>query len=167
MTKERLKLKYVPLAIFILLMIPIITLVVLFNASLSKEPTQEISTDEEVIESTIPVINTSIKPVAPFTDQSVKVGKTYYDYLGEEEKQINSIIKHDNTYIQNTGIDYVSKDTFDVVAILDGIVEKITEDDTTGKSIEIKHSDNSISIYSSLSEILVKKGEQVEKGQRG
>ena len=37
MTKERLKLRYVPLTIFILVMIPIITLVVLFNASLKEK----------------------------------------------------------------------------------------------------------------------------------
>ena len=55
---------------------------------------------------------------------------------------------------------------FDVVAILDGTVEKIVEDDSTGKTIEIKHSDNSISIYGSLSEIIVKKGDTVNQGQQ-
>ena len=166
MTKERLKFKYVPLAVFILMMIPIITLVVLFNASLKEEPVLEDNSSEEVVNETIPVINTTIKPIAPYTDQNVKIGKTYYDYLAEEAAQEKAIIKHDNTYIQNTGIDYINNDTFDVVAILDGTVEKITEDDSTGKTIEIKHKDNSISIYGSLSEILVKKGDSVSQGQQ-
>lgn len=166
MTKERLKLRYVPLTIFILVMIPIITLVVLFNASLKEKPEVDISKDNEIIESTLPVINTTIKPVVPYTDQTVKIGKTYYDYLAEEASQENAIIKHDNTYIQNTGIDYVGNNIFDVVAILDGTVEKIVEDDSTGKTIEIKHSDNSISIYGSLSEIIVKKGDTVNQGQQ-
>ena len=163
MTKERLKLRYVPLTIFILVMIPIITLVVLFNASLKEKTDVDISKDNEIIESTLPVINTTIKPIVPYTDQTVKIGKTYYDYLAEEASQENAIIKHDNTYIQNTGIDYVGNNIFDVVAILDGTVEKIVEDDSTGKTIEIKHSDNSISIYGSLSEIIVKKGDELDK----
>ena len=166
MTKERLKLRYVPLTIFILVMIPIITLVVLFNASLKEKTDVDISKDNEIIESTLPVINTTIKPIVPYTDQTVKIGKTYYDYLAEEASQENAIIKHDNTYIQNTGIDYVGNNIFDVVAILDGTVEKIVEDDSTGKTIEIKHSDNSISIYGSLSEIIVKKGDTVNQGQQ-
>ncbi len=166
MTKERLKLRYVPLTIFILVMIPIITLVVLFNASLKEKTDVDISKDNEIIESTLPVINTTIKPIVPYTDQTVKIGKTYYDYLAEEASQENAIIKHDNTYIQNTGIDYVGNNIFDVVAILDGTVEKIVEDDSTGKTIEIKHGDNSISIYGSLSEIIVKKGDTVNQGQQ-
>ena len=147
-------------------MIPIITLVVLFNASLKEKTDVDISKDNEIIESTLPVINTTIKPIVPYTDQTVKIGKTYYDYLAEEASQENAIIKHDNTYIQNTGIDYVGNNIFDVVAILDGTVEKIVEDDSTGKTIEIKHSDNSISIYGSLSEIIVKKGDTVNQGQQ-
>ena len=166
MTKERLKLRYVPLTIFILVMIPIITLVVLFNASLKEKTDVDISKDNEIIESTLPVINTTIKPIVPYTDQTVKIGKTYYDYLAEEASQENAIIKHDNTYIQNTGIDYVGNNIFDVVAILDDNDEKIVEDDSTGKTIEIKHSDNSISIYGSLSEIIVKKGDTVNQGQQ-
>ena len=79
MTKERLKLRYVPLTIFILVMIPIITLVVLFNASLKEKTDVDISKDNEIIESTLPVINTTIKPIVPYTDQTVKIGKTYYD----------------------------------------------------------------------------------------
>ena len=50
MTKERLKLRYVPLTIFILVMIPIITLVVLFNASLKEKTDVDISKDNEIIE---------------------------------------------------------------------------------------------------------------------
>ena len=164
MKKERLKFKYVPLTIFILMLIPVITLVVLFNASLKEKPVLE-EPEEEVVESTMPVINTTIKPISPYTDQNVKIGKTYYDYLAESATQEKAIIKHDNTYIQNTGIDYINENTFDVVAILDGTVEKVTEDDTAGKTIEIKHSDNSISIYGSLSEITVKKGDTVNQGQ--
>ena len=166
MKREKLKLKYVPLTIFILVMIPIVTLAVLFSIGLKETPVVEDNLDQEISESTLPVINTTIKPIAPYTDQKVKIIKNYYDYLAEAKDQENAIIEHDNTYIQNTGIDYTGEDIFDVVAILDGVVEKVNEDDTTGKTIEIKHEDNSISIYGSLSEVLVKKGDSVSQGQQ-
>ena len=164
MTKERLRLKHVPFIIFVLLMIPVLTIAMLFNMSMKESPIDDEFVEE--VDDTLPVINTTVKPINPYTDQKVKVGKTYYDYKGEEESQINSIIKHDNTYIQNTGIDFVGEDVFDVVAILDGTVEKVNTDDTLGKVIEIKHNDGNISVYQSLSEVLVKKGDIVNQGQQ-
>ena len=164
MTKEKLRLKHVPFLIFTLLMIPVLTIALLFNMSM-EEPVVEDNNFEEV-EDTLPVINTTVKPINPYTDQKVKVGKTYYDYKAEEQSQLNSIIKHDNTYIQNTGMDFVGEDIFDVVSILDGTVEKVSDDDTLGKVIEIKHNDGNISVYQSLSEVYVKKGDMVNQGQQ-
>jgi murein DD-endopeptidase MepM/ murein hydrolase activator NlpD len=166
MKEEKLKLKRIPLLI-ILLMIPVFTILAIANMNLSENPVvEDISEEEVVVKPTLPVINETIKPIAPYTDQTVKIGKNYYDYQGEETLQENSIIQHDNTYVQNTGIDYVSDNVFDVIAILDGTVEKVVEDDSTGKLIEIKHSDNTISIYNSLSEVSVKKGDKVNQGQQ-
>ena len=166
MTKERLKFKYVPLLILFLLAIPIFTIALLFNLSMDDTKVEDEYVSEDTVDSTLPVINETIKPIHPYTDQSVKVGKSYYDYQADESSQLNSIIKHDDTYIQNSGIDFVSDKTFDVVAILNGTVEKIKEDDSVGKTIEIKHDDGSISIYQSLSEVLVKKGDVVNQGQQ-
>lgn len=166
MTKERLRLKHVPFIIFTLLMIPVLTIAMLFNMSMKESPVDSEFVEEEVADDTLPVINTTVKPINPYTDQKVKVGKTYYDYQAEEAAQINSIIKHDDTYIQNTGMDFVGEDIFDVVAILDGTVEKVNEDESLGKIIEIKHNDGNISVYQSLSEVNVKKGDIVSQGQQ-
>ena len=103
--------------------------------------------------------------INPYTDKNVKIGKTYYDYKGEEKNQENSITVHDNTYMQNTGIDFISDQIFDVVSVQDGTVINVKEDNLLGKVVEIKHESGLISSYQSLSEISVKKGETITQGQ--
>lgn len=112
-----------------------------------------------------PVIAEATKIINPYTDASVKIGKYYYDYKSDSEKQKKSIIYHDNTYIQNSGIDFISENTFDVVAVLEGTIVNVKEDETLGKIVEIKHDNDYITIYQSLSEINVKKGDIVSQGQ--
>ena len=70
----------------------------------------------------------------------------------------------ENTYLPSTGIDYQADYNFDVVSILDGVVITVKEDQTLGKLVEIKHKNNIISTYQSLSEILVKEGDEVKQG---
>jgi stage II sporulation protein Q len=122
-------------------------------------------TMDEVIESDLPVISNTTTVINPYTDQAVTIKKGYYDYKGNEEDQVSSIIKHDNTYIQNTGIDYVSDNTFDVVSILNGKVINVREDEELGKIVEIEHDNKMVSIYQSLSEVDVKQDDQVNQGQ--
>ena len=70
----------------------------------------------------------------------------------------------ENTYLQNTGVIYGCNDTFDVVSILDGTVIDVKEDNLLGKIVEVKHSNDMISIYQSLSEVLVKKDDIIKQG---
>lgn len=118
-----------------------------------------------ILDNEIAVINTTTKVINPYTDQSVTIGKYFYDYKGEATSQERSIIYHDDTYIQNSGIDFVSENTFDVLAVLEGTVTDVKEDETLGKIVEIKHDNEYISIYQSLSEVSVKKGDTVTQGQ--
>ena len=67
--------------------------------------------------------------------------------------------------MQNSGTDFVGEKVFDVVAVLDGSVTDVKEDETLGKVVEIKHENGYISIYQSLSEVSVKKGDMVTQGQ--
>ena len=81
--------------------------------------------DGEIVdnENEIPVVSTPTTIVRPYLDSSVSIGKGFYDYEGEETEQENSIIYYENTYMQNSGVDYVSKNVFDVITILDGTVQ--------------------------------------------
>ena len=101
----------------------------------------------------------------PYTAQDVEIGKTYYDYKEEEKNQEKSIIYYENTYIQNTGVDYTSKNEFDINAIDNGKGMSITTDDIVGTTIKIEHSNDLISIYQSVKDVTVKENEEVTKGQ--
>lgn len=165
MIKKKLRVQYIPIILGLFVLIPILTITLLLNAKISEEPIDPSYSTEEVVEDTMPVVNTTKKVINPYTDLNVKIGKSYYDYQGKEEDQINSIILHDNTYIQNSGIDYISDNIFEVIAILDGTVTNVKDDETIGKSIEIEHENGYISIYQSLSEVNVKKGDIISQGQ--
>jgi len=115
--------------------------------------------------SDIPVVSTSITIVRPYLDSKVSIGKTFYDYEGSEEEQEKSIIFYEDTYMQNSGVDYVSDNVFDVVSILDGTVISVEENELLGTTIEVRHSNNLISVYQSLSDVIVEENMQVIQGQ--
>ncbi len=134
------------------------------------EPTENISyvSYEVLTDNVMPVLNETPQEdtdiIRPYTNTEVTVGKSYYDYQGENDNQEKSIVYYENTYIQNQGTDYVLKDEFDVNSIADGEVISITKDDITGSTIKIKHN-NLISVYQSVNNIKVKEKESVVKGQ--
>ncbi len=128
-----------------------------------EEPTSYIT--DAIIEEEEAVMKEEKKVLNPYTDSSVTIGKSYYDYKADAETQEKSIVYHDNTYMQNSGIDFIAENPFDVVAILDGSVTDVKDDDTLGKIIEIKHDNGYVSIYQSLSEVSVKKGDVITQGQ--
>lgn len=127
------------------------------------DPTSYVS--DTILEEEEAVINQTTKMINPYTDTNVKIGKSYYDYKADASTQEKSIIYHDNTYLQNSGTDFINENIFDVVAVLDGNVTDVKEDDTLGKVIEIKHDNGYVSIYQSLSEVSVKKGDMITQGQ--
>ncbi len=146
---------------------------VMFGTAMLRSNLQKDTSEDEltsyvtstVLEEEQPVIKESTMMINPYTDTTVNIGKNYYDYKADAETQEKSIVYHDNTYMQNSGTDFVGKKVFDVVAVLDGSVTDVKEDETLGKVVEIKHENGYISIYQSLSEVSVKKGDMVTQGQ--
>ncbi len=121
--------------------------------------------NKSIIENDVEVLKEEVKIGKPYTDEKVEVLKYFYDYKADNASQEKSIIYHQNTYIQNSGIDFGLTDPFDVIAILDGTVTDIRTDDVLGTIVEIKHDNDFISSYQSLSEVTVKKNDTVKKGQ--
>ena len=120
---------------------------------------------QTIFEDDIPVVNTTPTIIRPYTDTEVKIVKDFYDHQADEEKQQNSIIYYESTYLQNSGISYGGKEeTFDVVAILDGTVTSVKEDNTLGKIVEVRHSNDIVSVYQSLSEVTVKENDVIKQG---
>ena len=160
--QRKVKLKKLPLIVAILVLIPVLT-VIIFSKESMKKTNDLVTTD--TISDTVPVINETRKMINPYTDSSVTISKSYYDYKGEATEQEKSITVYENTYIQNTGIDYISTNTFDIVSVLDGTVVTVKEDELLGKIIEIKHDNGLITSYQSLSEITVQKNDKIKQGQ--
>ena len=120
---------------------------------------------QTIFEDDIPVVNTTPTIIRPYTDTNVKIVKDFYDFQADEEKQKNSIIYYESTYLQNSGISYGGvEDAFDIVAILDGIVTSVKEDNTLGKIVEVRHSNDMVSVYQSLSEVSVKENDEIKQG---
>lgn len=146
---------------------------VMFGTAMLRSNLQKDTSEDEltsyvtstVLEEEQPVIKESTIMINPYTDTTVSIGKNYYDYKADAETQEKSIVYHENTYMQNSGTDFVGEKVFDVVAVLDGSVTDVKEDETLGKVVEIKHENGYISIYQSLSEVSVKKGDMVTQGQ--
>jgi len=167
--KKKLKLKpYIIPSIYILV-ITIFAVSAMQKFEDVPEPLEDIRYVSNVIFSNeVPVISTDTKEIVvirPYTDTEVKIVKDFYDFQADEEKQQNSIIYYESTYLQNSGIAYGGKEeAFDVVSILDGTVVSVKEDNTLGKIVEVRHSNDIVSVYQSLSEITDKENDEIKQG---
>ena len=119
-----------------------------------------------ILNDVVPVASVDSVFSNPYSTENVKIARYYYNFEDDADKQKESIVFYNNTYMPNTGIDYTNEETFDVLAIMDGSVIEIKEDEMLGKIVEIRHDNNIISSYAGLSEISVQKGEQVTTGTK-
>lgn len=105
-----------------------------------------------------------VKITKPFTSENVSVSKSYYNMQDDENTQQNSLVYYEQTYLQNSGILYSSKEAFDVISAYDGTVSNVSEDEILGKVVEITHNTNLKTVYYSLGEINVQKDDFVSAG---
>ncbi len=103
--------------------------------------------------------------IRPYLSDKVKVERTFYDYQAESQNQEGSLIIYENTYIQNNGVDYTSDEEFDVVAVLEGEIICIEDNDIYGKILTIKHNENLTSVYSNIKNITAKVGYKLSQGE--
>ncbi len=151
--------------ISLLLIIGSIFMLVKGISNYFNEPINYDHSVKNVFEKTIPVQTNKSLIIKPYLSENVNIGKYFYDYEGEKENQEKALVYYENTYMQNSGVDYISNSVFDVVAILDGEVISVENDKTLGNIIQIKHEKDLISIYQGIDEVTVKKGDSVNQGQ--
>lgn len=163
---QRIRLK--PISIFIIygiMLITVVTSLMFVGNKLLNNNEITYITSGTLVDDIIPVISEKKVFIKPYTDDNIKILKDYYDYKDDKIKQENSLILYENTYLQNSGIDYGKEDIFDVVSIYDGKVLNIINDDILGKTIEVQYSNNLIAYYQCLKDIKVKKDDDVVQGQ--
>lgn len=124
---------------------------------------------DNVFDDTLPVMkeneNKNSQIIKPYINENVEIGRYFYDFESNNEEQESSIVYYKNTYMQNSGVDYTYKEDFDVVAVLDGEVISVEENEIYGNVITIKHTGDLITVYSSLKDVLVNTGYKVSQGE--
>jgi stage II sporulation protein Q len=121
--------------------------------------------NKETIDKDKPVVSTNIVIARPYNDAQVKLLKSFYDYKADEKKQQESLIFYENTYMQNSGVDYGYNTAFNVLSILEGTVIKVSEDNILGKYIEIRYTNDLMGEYQCLGETSIKENDKVSQGQ--
>lgn len=122
-------------------------------------------TSGTLIDDVEPVISEVKKIKKPFIDENIKILQNFYDINKDDKTQQNSLIYYENTYLQNSGIDYGKEETFDVYSIYDGIIINIEQNDILGNIIEIQHSNDLTASYQCLGDIKVKQNDTVTSGE--
>ena len=164
---RRLK-KFVLPTIYTIAISAVLISVVLIGKTLSSYTKEDLNSyvvnallDEEAEE----VINlTNDKVIKPYTAEGVTISKNFYDKDADETTQEQSLIYYENTYMQNSGTLYTSENTYDIVAVLDGKVSEVKEDEILGNVIVIEHNNELKTTYQSVNDVKVKVGDEVKQG---
>lgn len=163
MTQRKVK-KSVVNVLYIFSAVLLVSLFTISEYKLTHKPQKESYVNKTIFQNEIPVIAQKEVLIRPYVDNAIQIATNYYNKNDDEETQRNSLIFYENTYLKSTGIDYKIDYDFDVISVLDGVVITVREDQILGKLVEIKHNNNIISTYQSLSEVYVNVGDEVKQG---
>lgn len=113
----------------------------------------------------VPVISIEDLIINPYLNDKVIVKRSFYDHNESDANKEKSLVLYNGTYMPNTGIDYEFNEIFDVVSIYDGTVVDVFDDELLGKTVEIRHNNEIISVYQSLNDVIVSKGDIITQGE--
>jgi stage II sporulation protein Q len=98
------------------------------------------------------------------------ITREYFDLTTDIAVIANAIMVNGNDYLESTGVSYAKKDNsvFDVYSVFPGTVKEVNGDPTAleGMSVTIEHEDGVLSVYSSLSNVLVEVNDKVEISEK-
>ena len=172
MKKRKLKGYVLPAIYFVVLGVMIVSITFLSQSLLEKQKMndEDYNYSKSVFEEsendpTNTDTTNEIKIVRPYTSDKVTVTKEFYNKDESVENQEKALIFYENTYMPNTGILYGSDEKFDVIAILNGTVKEIKEDEILGQMITIECDNKITAVYYTLGEIKVNEGDQITQNQ--
>ena len=174
MKKRKLKGYVLPAIYFVVLGVMVVSITFLSQSLLEKQKmndedynysTSVFEESENDPTNTEVDTTTEIKIVRPYTSDKVTVTKEFYNKDESVENQEKALIFYENTYMTNTGILYGSDEKFDVIAILNGTVKEIKEDEILGQMISIECDNKITAVYYTLGEIKVNEGDQITQNQ--
>lgn len=103
----------------------------------------------------------------PVLDETaLKIQLPFYDATASEAEREAALVQVGNTFSGHMGLDFVepSGKTFDVLAALSGTVTHLEKHATNGNVIEITADDGLVTVYQSVTDIKVAKGDEVQQG---
>lgn len=174
MKKRKLKGYVLPAIYFVVLVVMVVSITFLSQSLLEKQKMNDEDYnysksvfEESENEPTNTEVDTTneIKIVRPYTSDKVTVTKEFYNKDESVENQEKALIFYENTYMPNTGILYGCDEKFDVIAILNGTVKEIKEDEILGQMITIECDNKITAVYYTLGEIKVNEGDQITQNQ--
>ena len=167
--KKRVLRKWVVYGVYALTFLSVFSSIYFIEKSLAPENTfnndkDYIYVSKTIFEDEVPVVATTTQIIRPYKATDIEIAKNYYDYKADADSQQKALLYYENTYLQNSGIEYKGSNNFDVVSILDGTVISIKTDNILGNVVEIRHDNDMISVYQSLSDVNVTENQEVKQG---
>lgn len=167
--KKRVLRKWVVYGVYALTFLSVFSSIYFIEKSLAPENTfnndkDYIYVSKTIFDDEVPVVATTTQIIRPYKATDIEIVKNYYDYKADADSQQKALLYYENTYLQNSGIEYKGSNNFDVVSILDGKVISIKTDNILGNVVEIRHDNDMISVYQSLSAVNVTENQDVKQG---
>lgn len=173
--KNGVKKLFVP-AVYLIAVLSVIGCIVLTITSINKYLTKEekinYSVDGIIKSDTVPVnknqdgnVTTDEELIIrPYKSDKVSIGRYFYDFEAEAKDQKNAIIFYENTYMQNSGVDYISDEAFDVICVLDGKVLNVDYNEVLGNIVKVEHEKDIVTVYQGIDKTDLKVGDTLKQG---
>lgn len=167
--KKRVLRKWVVYGVYALTFLSVFSSIYFIEKTLAPENTfnndkDYIYVSKTIFDNEIPVVSSGLQIIRPYKATDIDVAKNYYDYKADADEQKKSLLYYEDTYLQNSGVEYKGSDNFDVVSILNGTVISIKNDNILGNVVQIRHDNDMISVYQSLSDVNVTENQEVKQG---
>ncbi|WP_199616811.1 M23 family metallopeptidase [Paenibacillus alkalitolerans] len=99
---------------------------------------------------------------------SLELTMEYFDVNASSEDNQAAMVEYGDTFTPHTGIDLSSpnQEPFEVLAAMGGTVTRVDQLPIAGYVVEIKHDNGLSTLYQSLDDVQVAKGDEVKKGEK-
>ena len=166
--KKRVLRKWVVYGVYALTFLSVFSSIYFIEKSLAPENTFNNDKDyvyvsKTIFDNEVPVVASGTQIIRPYKATDVEIAKNYYDYKADADTQKKALLYYEDTYLQNS-VEYKGSDNFDVVSILNGTVISIKNDNILGNVVEVRHDNDMISVYQSLSDVKVTENQEIKQG---
>jgi stage II sporulation protein Q len=110
-------------------------------------------------------VETMVWPTAKDVETQVVLG--FFDDEATDEENMEAMVEYNRSFTPSQGISLSHQDpeqSFDVVAALSGTVVDTDKDPLVGHYVQIEHDDGLVTVYQSLEDVQVSKGDEVKQG---